>query len=86
MDMNFIKADWPRITVDQVPREQREWVHVEIPRYYLWREAQSTKAGTHGGKWVVIDRYSDYAVTRPFRRKTDCIRAFGREFGRETND
>ena len=71
-----VTQDWPRVTVNAAPGEMREWVHDVPPRYYL----HQPKEGEHAGKWVVIDRVFDLAVTQHFKTKGACVRAFVREY------
>jgi len=75
---------WPRTTVDKHEGEGREWIHAEIPRYYLHRFPNDPKSGEDAGKWVVIDREADLADGRAFRRKADCIRDFVRRHDPES--
>jgi hypothetical protein len=71
-------ADWPRTTIDNYEYEGREWIHPEIPRYYLHRFPNDAKSGVWAGKWAVIDRNSDLADGDGFATKEDCIRDFVR--------
>ena len=71
-----IMSDWPRTTIDNYLYEGREWIHPEIPRYYLHRFPKQQKFGLDAGKWVVIDRDSDWPDGPSFRNKEDCIRDF----------
>ena len=73
------RSYWPRITKDQNSSEGREWIHPEIPRYYLYRFPPETKSESHAGKWAVIDRDQDLVVVGPYRHKAHCIRAFVRK-------
>ena len=70
-DQFKVLSDWPRTTRDEIKGQAREWLHLEIPRYYLYKlpDAES-------GKWVVIDRCWDVAVSKPTARKCDCIKSF----------
>jgi hypothetical protein len=71
--------DWPRTTRDQVTGQGREWLHLEIPRYYLYKLPDSEL-----GKWVVVDRCWDIAVSKPTKRKCDAIKSFVRMMTKAT--
>lgn len=74
-------ADWPRTTRDEVKGEGREWIHEQIPRYYLHKYRDDLVGGgwdKYRGKWVVIDRLYDLVDGKPYTRKQDCIKAFAR--------
>lgn len=74
-------ADWPRTTRDEVKGRGREWIHEEIPRYYLHKYKEDEKGDgweKYRGKWVVIDRLYDLVDGKPYTRKADCIKAFAR--------
>lgn len=85
-DLKFNQADWPRTTVDKVPGGGREWIHPEMPRYYLHRYPGNHQVAALAARWVVIDRYADLAVTPYYRRKADCIRNFVRQFDPQPHD
>lgn len=55
----FFGSQRPKVT--HCPKYDRDWVHVEPPRYYL--------SQTEAGKWQVIDVTTDFPVTPPFRTK-----------------
>ena len=58
---------WPQVTKDD--EDGREWIHPQPPRYYL-KQDKETK------KWCVVDRASDFSVTKQYSRRRDCIRGF----------
>jgi len=64
-DVGYEYFDWPKTTIDS--DREREWVHPTPPLYYLVQIE---------GKWIVVDRSSDFPVTTPYGRKSDCVRAF----------
>jgi hypothetical protein len=64
--------------VDTCPGGRREWIHAEIPQYYLHHYPDDPKLGVFAGKWVVIDRDSDLVDGDPYVRKAQCIKAFVR--------
>jgi len=76
-----LMADWPRTTRDEVKGRGREWIHEEIPRYYLHKYKEDEKGDgweKYRGKWVVIDRLYGVVDGKPHTRKADCIKAFAR--------
>lgn len=78
--MNYVRADWPRTTVDRCAGGKREWIHVETPRYYLHQCPPVMKEGDYAGKWVIIDRDTDFVAVGPHLHKADCIKEFVRKF------
>jgi len=71
-DVGYEYFDWPKTTIDS--DKEREWVHPKPPLYYLYRTE---------GKWVVVDRSVDFAVTKPYTRKSDCVRAFIKQYNEQ---
>ena len=63
----FEKFYWPKTTRDD--EDGREWIHPQLPRFYLWQEM-------HSKKWGVVDRTTDFYVTKLYKRKRDAIRGF----------
>jgi hypothetical protein len=70
------EIDWPEITVEN--DKERQWGHPLPLRYYLFEdENRRAPHGTWQGEgWVVLDRQTDFAVTKPYKRKHDCVRGF----------
>ena len=63
--------------VVQDPDFKREWLCLEPFRFYMHYDSNPTTVG-----WVVIDRWSDFAVTTRCRTRNDAIRAFYKTEGR----
>lgn len=53
--------------------EGREWIHVERLRYYILEDNR-----TH--LWCVMDRVTDFAVTKSYKTKRGVIGAFRRNW------
>ena len=77
-EVGYEYFDWPKTTTDS--DKGREWIHLKPPLYYLHQICDSpVNEPSEEGKWIVVDRIYDCRVTRPYARKSDCIRAFIKE-------
>ena len=77
-DQPKVTNDWPRTTLDQIKGIEREWIHEQIPRYYLHKfvSGRSFSVGKNEGKWAVIDRVSDLIDGKIHSTRHNCIKAF----------
>ena len=74
-DIGYEYFDWPKTTIDS--DKGREWIHPKPPLCYLHQiEESPMNEPSEVGKWIVVDRVYGFRETRPYARKSDCIRAF----------
>lgn len=51
----------------------REWIHVERLRYYVYEDPRTNL-------WCVMDRTTDFAVTKDYKTTRSAIAAFRRNW------
>jgi hypothetical protein len=76
--MTNSRYNWPIITMDS--KMHREWVHLIPPEFYLH---QIPKDEANAGKWVVIYRPGDFAVTKPFKTRLAAARSVIRNWNKD---
>ena len=71
-------VEYPLTKITRCEDYNREWVHAEPLRYYLAQEKSD-------GRWSVIDRSTDFAVTPPFKSKGFAVSHFLRQTRKKQN-